>query len=56
VVGMAALDVLVLDISMPGKNGIDALKQPHKENPAARADRQHNRGPVRNARWRASVT
>ncbi len=30
-------DVLVLDISMPGKNGIDALKQLHKENPKLRA-------------------
>ncbi len=30
-------DVLVLDISMPGKNGIDALKQLHKEEPRLRA-------------------
>ena len=28
-----ACDVLVLDISMPGKNGLDALKSVHKEWP-----------------------
>lgn len=32
-----AFDVLVLDISMPGKNGIDALKQLLKERPQLKA-------------------
>lgn len=33
----AEFDVLVLDISMPGRNGIDALKQLMKDNPKTRA-------------------
>lgn len=33
----AGFDVLVLDISMPGRNGIDALKQLMKEDPKIKA-------------------
>lgn len=34
---VAAIDVLVIDIAMPGRNGIEALKILTRENPALRA-------------------
>ncbi len=35
-------DVLLLDISMPGRNGIDALKQLLKDRPALKATSARN--------------